>query len=504
MSNIFESLIANPAIYATSMARSRALGGIDTAPGREVLASSPFAPESLTKMVQDDRFKRLVQLTRELGPTNPLVQKELIAFRKQTFGDAMFPMSVPMEAPQTAMQQAQLATEKDQLATSQLQRKNYEQQMLQRELNAPIERAQNEAQTAAIRSRTLGDQLGTVGTAIAAPFQAIGKVGTYLSDQAESAAKINQANASAERDRAMGTYYEQRPTLGTPRPKSYGPLVEAWATLRTEMKTMTDPDEIERSREMLAVLEDEIRGARSQEPRKGQAAPSPVPAVVDINKSAPSEDVGTPAGEPVQVDAVSGAEIPMPMPEQKPVVQPDNLRLDGSPKGPGFFGELARPDGQTSTELSIGVGFDGKETQIPALVPTLTYDERTYLLAGGKPTQAIVDKAVAHAKARMATGQSPFAGPGEQLPAPTSKPIASPVKTKKGKWTFPKLPGSWSDQSGWKSAVAEKQQIAPATTATEPKTVDDFKKQVAILKGQGRLDDAKAYYDQWLGKFSGQ
>lgn len=80
------------------------------------------------------------------------------------------------------------------------------------------------------------------------------------------------------------------------------------------------------------------------------------------------------------------------------------LRVDKTKKGPGFLGELPRPDGKISTELSIGVNMDGKETLIPSLVPTLTQDEINHLLGGNKPTKEIVDKAVAHARQRIGQG----------------------------------------------------------------------------------------------------
>ena len=86
-------------------------------------------------------------------------------------------------------------------------------------------------------------------------------------------------------------------------------------------------------------------------------------------------------------------------------------RPDGTTKGKGFLGELKRPDGGISTEISVGVEIDGKEVEIPTLVPTLSKEEIDYLLEDGKPTKEIVDKAVAHAKSRMQKGQSPFADP---------------------------------------------------------------------------------------------
>ena len=100
------------------------------------------------------------------------------------------------------------------------------------------------------------------------------------------------------------------------------------------------------------------------------------------------------------------------MPLQRKIVntqkKKSNLRTDGTPKGPGFLGSLQRPDGKVSTELSIGVGFDGGEHLIPSLVPTLDENEKNYLLQGGKVTDAIIKKAVDHARQRISEGKSPF------------------------------------------------------------------------------------------------
>lgn len=79
-------------------------------------------------------------------------------------------------------------------------------------------------------------------------------------------------------------------------------------------------------------------------------------------------------------------------------------------KGPGFLGALQRSDGGISTELSVGVNFDGKETQIPSIVPTLNAQEVQYLQGGGDPRSnpAIMEKAINHAKKRTGEGKSPF------------------------------------------------------------------------------------------------
>lgn len=92
-------------------------------------------------------------------------------------------------------------------------------------------------------------------------------------------------------------------------------------------------------------------------------------------------------------------------------------RPDGSFKGPGFLGPLRRPDGDVMTEYSIGVKLDGKETDIPTLVPTLSDAELNALLKakpGERIPDSIVKKAVDHARKRMADGKSPFFGPDDE------------------------------------------------------------------------------------------
>ena len=101
-------------------------------------------------------------------------------------------------------------------------------------------------------------------------------------------------------------------------------------------------------------------------------------------------------------------------------VQPNPFgnRVDGTPKGMGFFGALKRPDGDISTELSIGVDLGKGEMEIPLLVPGLTKKEINHLLEGGEPTDAIVGKAVIHARQRLANGLSPFASDDERVDLP--------------------------------------------------------------------------------------
>lgn len=98
-------------------------------------------------------------------------------------------------------------------------------------------------------------------------------------------------------------------------------------------------------------------------------------------------------------------------------------RADGSEKGPGYFGELARPDGGISTEISIGIDLGGGEIEIPLIVPGITKKELDSLLAGDPPTPELVDKAAHHAMKRLNKGKSPFAGPGEQVAPPSKQTI---------------------------------------------------------------------------------
>lgn len=104
----------------------------------------------------------------------------------------------------------------------------------------------------------------------------------------------------------------------------------------------------------------------------------------------------------------------------------DQTRVDGTKKGQGFFGAIKRPDGTVSTEISVGVDLNGKETEIPLMVPGLTKGELDYLInndVAGKSFMknmppSIMDKAVEHAVMRLKNKLSPFAAPEEQIGMP--------------------------------------------------------------------------------------
>ena len=91
-------------------------------------------------------------------------------------------------------------------------------------------------------------------------------------------------------------------------------------------------------------------------------------------------------------------------------------RPDGSKKGTGYLGVLKAADGSAMTEYSVGVKIDGKQMDIPTLVPTLTRSEvktLTNMKEGDKIPEPIIQKAVDHAKQRLAEGKSVFAEDGD-------------------------------------------------------------------------------------------
>lgn len=107
--------------------------------------------------------------------------------------------------------------------------------------------------------------------------------------------------------------------------------------------------------------------------------------------------------------------------EQEENYDPSMYRKDGSKKSArGFLGPVKNLEtGKTMTELSIDVPIDGKEVQIPSMVPTLTAEEIKILQSRdweGKARElprSITRKAAEHARKRMDAGLNPFYQDGE-------------------------------------------------------------------------------------------
>ncbi len=104
-----------------------------------------------------------------------------------------------------------------------------------------------------------------------------------------------------------------------------------------------------------------------------------------------------------------------------------NSRVDGSKKGNGFLGPLIRMDGRgISSEIANGYEIDGKQIELPLMVPTLTKAEVIELMSlptdahgefikGGQGiSKSIERKAIDHAMKRLKQGLPVFAQPGEE------------------------------------------------------------------------------------------
>ena len=140
------------------------------------------------------------------------------------------------------------------------------------------------------------------------------------------------------------------------------------------------------------------------------------------------------------------------------------LRPDGTPKGQGYLGELKRPDGGVMTEYSIGVTINGKDMDIPTVVPTLNKDEINQLLNlkdGEQPSDAIAQKAVDHAKIRLAAGKNVF----NDTPEPVTSKAGAVGVMQVTKDTGPdaaKLAGLPWDENKWRYDPAYNEAIGTA------------------------------------------
>lgn len=96
------------------------------------------------------------------------------------------------------------------------------------------------------------------------------------------------------------------------------------------------------------------------------------------------------------------------------------FRIDGTTKGEGYLGTLKSADGKDVTEYSIVVEIDGKEIEIPSIVPTLNDNELNLMLNDIIPNnkeipKEIIDKSIEFYKERERAGLPAFAEKGEQI-----------------------------------------------------------------------------------------
>ena len=87
----------------------------------------------------------------------------------------------------------------------------------------------------------------------------------------------------------------------------------------------------------------------------------------------------------------------------------------GLPKQRGYYGEIRRPDGGISGEISIGTDLG----EIPTMVPGLTEAELRKLVTMNLDTDempdSIIQKAIDHAKMRRLRGLDPFATSNDEI-----------------------------------------------------------------------------------------
>lgn len=142
-----------------------------------------------------------------------------------------------------------------------------------------------------------------------------------------------------------------------------------------------------------------------------------VPLGSEQDLSSPSSDI---TAEMPSTDLPSTATVSSGTENSNVTLPKDNYRNDGSLKGKGFLGALKGIDGKDVTEYSIGVELNGKEIDIPTVIPTLTQEELDYVLNQGDMAigipiaDKIAIKAEKYAKERLAKGLPVFATKEEE------------------------------------------------------------------------------------------
>ena len=94
-------------------------------------------------------------------------------------------------------------------------------------------------------------------------------------------------------------------------------------------------------------------------------------------------------------------------------------------KAMGFYGKIPLTNGDIATEYSVSQDIDGKDVEMPSLVPNLTKEEFENIKMAASTRspqlllQSVYDKAREHAVMRTNNGQSPFWGiPEAYTPMP--------------------------------------------------------------------------------------
>lgn len=153
------------------------------------------------------------------------------------------------------------------------------------------------------------------------------------------------------------------------------------------------------------------------------------------------------------------------------------LRNDGKTyKGSGWLGELKLANGDVATEYSIGVNIDGKEVDVPSLVPTLTKDEVSQMvndiIPNGKPVpEGIAKKAADFAKMQIANGMSVWANDGQPSAKerPSKKEIDAELKRREAERVAKSAEESDDEAEIRKAAGGDAEKDESSTTSASTK-----------------------------------
>ena len=184
-----------------------------------------------------------------------------------------------------------------------------------------------------------------------------------------------------------------------------------------------------------------------------------------------------------------------------------DLRNDGKTyKGTGWLGVLRLPNGGVASEYTIGVNIDGKEIDIPTLVPTLTKEEQDLMVNDVIPNNkdvpdSIVKKAVDFAKMRLANGRSVFANDGtpqggQSQPAAQATQGEQPVATQPAQDGQPQPAeaqeqGDQKEQVGVQSGDLLAPENADAFIADVNKGLDPEKSRAIEIEAAAKAEKAR-------------
>jgi hypothetical protein len=200
------------------------------------------------------------------------------------------------------------------------------------------------------------------------------------------------------------------------------------------------------------------------------------------------------SARPSSVSAPAAVQTPAPAPVDY------GTRVDGTKKGAGFLGEIKLPGGQVATEVSVGVNINGKDVEIPTLVPTLSAEQKAFIANGGDPRTRpdIIKAATEHASKRIAGGMSPFNEPSSAPAATTTAAQKTTAPTSRN-LLLGTMPTKEPEATTTPAAGTQGQ--APTTNVTKPAYIQQAEKEIASLRTARQIyvDQAKTFRSARLG-----